>query len=483
MCKRSFTPPFRLSRWCWLPVSSALLFAGAAHSANFYVATTGKDGNTGTESAPWRTIQKAADSAPPGSTVYIGGGVYHEKVTINVSGNDSAGFITFQNNGTAHVVVDGTGVRGEFMFFLSGKNYIRIQGLEICNDTGVNDGSGIRIDGGGDHCEFRNNVIHNIRGRDAMGITIYGSDASQAITNLVIDGNTIYNCDPAHSETLTLNGNVDGFQVTNNLVHDVNNIGIDFIGGEGTCPDASLDMARNGLCRGNTVYHARSSYADCGGIYVDGAKDIIIEANVSYQNNYGIEVGAENAGVVASGIIVRDNLLYRNDSAGLIFGGYWPGAGRVNGCSFLENTLYGNDTRNDGTGDLYLSNGSGNVVEGNIIYSTQPVVFYAESGATGNTFDYNLYFGPSTNVEFDWAGRALTGFAGLKRASGQDIHSLWANPRFTDTRESNFRLLPTSPAINAGDPAYLTGSEETDVHGGTRILGGRIDIGACESGP
>ena len=33
---------------------------------------------------------------------------------------------------------------------------------------------------------------------------------------------------------MTLNGNVTDFKITNNLVHDNDNIGIDFIGYEGT---------------------------------------------------------------------------------------------------------------------------------------------------------------------------------------------------------------------------------------------------------
>ena len=55
-----------------------------------------------------------------------------------------------------------------------------------------------------------------------------------------------------------LNGNVTGFEVTNNRVHDNNNIGIDFIGFEGTCPDPALDRARDGVCRGNVVWNISS---------------------------------------------------------------------------------------------------------------------------------------------------------------------------------------------------------------------------------
>ena len=65
-------------------------------NSSFYVATTGNDSNPGTQAAPWRTIQHAADTARAGSTVNVRGGTYEELVSINASGNASDGFITFQ---------------------------------------------------------------------------------------------------------------------------------------------------------------------------------------------------------------------------------------------------------------------------------------------------------------------------------------------------------------------------------------------------
>src|SRR3989442_10143419 len=42
----------------------------------FFVSPTGNDSNPGTLAAPWRTLQKANDTAPAGSTIVIRGGVY-----------------------------------------------------------------------------------------------------------------------------------------------------------------------------------------------------------------------------------------------------------------------------------------------------------------------------------------------------------------------------------------------------------------------
>jgi len=146
------------------------------------------------------------------------------------------------------------------MVYLENKSYVRIAGFEIRNVDTV-EGSGVRLYCHGSHIEIRENEIHEIRGGGkkggAMGITIYGSNDSISINNLVIDGNHIHDCDPAYSEALTLNGNVEEFEVTNNIVENVNNIGIDFIGGEDWL---SSRYARNGLCAWNQVYNANGAY-------------------------------------------------------------------------------------------------------------------------------------------------------------------------------------------------------------------------------
>ena len=44
----------------------------------------------------------------------------------------------------------------------------------------------------------------------------------------------------------------------------------------------------------------------------------------------------------------------------------------------------------------------------------------------------------------------------------------------------DYRLLPDSPCINAGDPDYIAEPNETDLDGKPRVIGGRIDMGAYE---
>ena len=47
--------------------------------------------------------------------------------------------------------------------------------------------------------------------------------------------------------------------------------------------------------------------------------------------------------------------------------------------------------------------------------------------------------------------------------------------------DGDYHLLPGSPCIDSGDPNYIAGPNETDLDGGPRIIGGRIDMGAYET--
>ena len=80
-----------------------------AATAYYYVSTSGFDAYPGTLALPWRTIQKAANTAIPGSTVYVRGGTYHERITVRISGSASAGYVTFQNYPNETAIIDGTG--------------------------------------------------------------------------------------------------------------------------------------------------------------------------------------------------------------------------------------------------------------------------------------------------------------------------------------------------------------------------------------
>lgn len=425
-------------------LSLAMIFMGNILSAEstgveYFVAPDGNDANPGTEALPWQSIQKAANEAVPGSTVFVRGGTYHEKIAINVEGNDIEGHITFTAYDNEHVTISGEGVPNnpasytDDLIYMENKSYLRIVGFEI-RDLQVVEGSGIRFWGAGSHIELIGNTIHNIRGGGesggAMGITIYGSNDNTPVSHLLIDGNEIYDCDPAYSEALTLNGNVKFFKVINNIVHDVNNIGIDFIGGESWI---STKHARNGLCRNNIVYNARSSYEDgfAAGIYVDGGKSIIVEKNEVYECDLGIEVGAENEGTVTKAIKVRNNFIHDNDKAGLVFGGYDANRGVVKGCRFTHNILVHNDRQSKGFGEIWVQHAEKNKIFRNYFDPTeQNIIIASYEGNESNTFDYDNIctdYGIE-NALFIWNSTTYVGLTNFQNGTGQEMNARICRP-------------------------------------------------------
>lgn len=400
------------------------------HAADRYVSAKGSDAAAGEAATPWQTIQYACDHARPGDTIHVTAGTYHEKLLIKVSGTAGA-FITVK--GQPGTILNGKGVKGDNMILIENQSYLKVTGFEITDHLDVKDGSGIRVTGHGSHIELRDNRIHKIRGRDAMGITIYGTDVSAALEHLVIDGNEIYDCDPARSEALTLNGNISQFQVTNNVVHDVNNIGIDFIGGEAWTSGDSSKVARNGLCKGNKVYRCRATYEDgyAAGIYVDGGRNIVLEDNIVTQCDLGIEIGAENKGSVASGIVVRNNVMFLNDKAGLVFGGYEKSAGRVQKCTFTGNICYRNNRhKEDHNGELWIQWSSDNQVTGNTFVvdgSDSPLTQVVAGGDGGNHVEGNRYYtdAGAEDAFFLWKDGDVNGFADWQQTSGMDRTSVF----------------------------------------------------------
>ena len=71
--------------------------AFAQPNSSFYVSTSGDDSNPGSEVAPWRSVQHAADTVRAGGTVNVRGGIYEELVSINGSGNASDGYIALRS--------------------------------------------------------------------------------------------------------------------------------------------------------------------------------------------------------------------------------------------------------------------------------------------------------------------------------------------------------------------------------------------------
>ncbi len=480
-------------------------------NASYYVSTAGNDSNIGTQAAPWRTIQHAADTARAGSTVNVRGGIYEELISINVSGNASDGFITFRSYSSETAVLDAThftptGRQG--VLTIHNQSYVRIEGFEIRNFHTAEHRLaplGISITGSGSHIELLKNNVHHIEqtfaGRDApgrggngFGIAVYGTDAKTPITDLIIDGNEVHHLKTGSSESLVVNGNVTNFRITRNVVHDNNNIGIDVIGFERTAPDPAVDQARDGVVSGNLVYNITSrgnpAYRDdesSDGIYVDGGTRILIEQNVIHDVDFGIELASEHKDRATSYITARNNLIYHCHTAGVSIGGYAPERGHTDHCTVVNNTLYDNDTSATGSGELQMQwNMADNVFTNNIVYAgPRCLVTLNKSQVDKNhppaTIDHNLYYCASGARASSWVGASgtVTGFDNYVESTGNDHHSRFLNPNFVDAATHDFHLQPDSPALAVGMTDGVPVGE-LDVEGSPRVKFGKIDIGCYQ---
>lgn len=468
----------------------------------YYVAGSGNDANHGSFTNPFKTIQYAVNQVVAGDTIYIREGTYRETIVFNKSGTESDGYITLSNYPGEVSIVDATGLAVNAttgIFVIQAKSYLRINGLILRGLKTSNADytpAGIWVWGASHHIEISNNRIEVIENTatngNAHGIAIYGDDPSQSIHNLLIDGNEIKRCILGWSESLVLNGNVRNFTVTNNTIHDNNNIGIDFIGHEGICSTPSLDRARDGVCAYNTIYNIDTSTnpaynGDRGGdgIYVDGGTRIIIEGNRVYNCNIGIEIASEHAGQDTSYVTVRNNIVFKNHIMGIAMGGYDIHRGSTISCNIIGNTLYHNDILSEGNGEICLQyDTQNNTIKNNILVAHHQNLFISNNftANTGNEVDYNLYYGPGGEnaAQWQWKKNYYNGFTNWQNSSLQDAHSVFADPRLTAPESENFHIRRYSPAVGKGIQLMDALIGRYDIDKQTRIMGGKIDIGADE---
>lgn len=457
----------------------------------------GNDINSGiSQEHSWKTIQKACNAATPNSVVLIRQGVYHENITINVSGTPGNEII-FRNYENESVIIDGTGTSGTFLLNISDKSHLKFENLVLRNLTG-NHAAGVIVETYSQpvaNLEFKNLTIYNIKwtdnpeaipgeGNNAHGIVVNGS--TDGITGLAISGCKIYNNITGRSEALSVCGNVDGFLIEDCDVFDNTNIGIDVSGNYGISDDPLTDQPRNGLIRGNTCHGNISPYAVSAGIYADGAKNITIEKNKCYGNGLGIEVGCEENGS-ARYITVKNNLIYGNLKNGLSVGGYTTATtGEVLYCTFRNNTFFQNNALDMHEGEITLTKASYCVFEDNLVYTNSQNILISVANIqpqAGNLINYNSWYTPSgnpDNINIYWGAASYHTFDGYTEMTGQDGNSLYGNPGFEENIQPQLYISAGGNCVDAGNPELDISPDETDFDGNPRIVNGTIDIGARE---
>ncbi|MDX6365264.1 MAG: hypothetical protein QOK30_340, partial [Nocardioidaceae bacterium] len=322
--------------------SEASRAVGSAHRHTLVVAPNGRRGAAGTARHPLATVREAVRRLPAGGVVELRGGRYAQRIRLHrVQG------ITIRPYRHEHVVLDGSALtpRGtSAMVDIASSRRVVVEGLGITGYATRKLGVvpiGIYVHGASSHVTVRGNHVHAMGNYNptlgsfdinAHGIAVYGDRPHHAISDLTITRNTVDHLVLGASESVVVNGNVDGWRITRNLIHDDNNIGIDAIGFEPTLPAPyryrQVNRARNGqiadntvyniISKGNPAYYEGGGWCNCAdGIYVDGGTRIRVERNRIARDDIGIEVAAENPHGSADHVTVADNAVSRSAFVGI----------------------------------------------------------------------------------------------------------------------------------------------------------------------
>ena len=457
-----------------------------------YVSPSGNDSNAGTASAPFKTVQKALDTVKAGQTIYLRAGTYTALNTFKSSGTEG-NYITLRNYPCEKPYLTMTAGSSGAILHLDGNDYIRIEGLEI-GGLSSDIAQGILLDGNENHVIIRNNDIHNLvttkpgenDNGEANAILCYGEGKTEedSINNICIENNLVHNNTTGWCESVSVTGNAKYVNIINNTVYDNTNIGIDFYGNAGYCSIPSLDQPRYCVAAGNVIYGSICGYAECAGLYVDGARDIVLENNISHDNMYGIEIGSEElqADYPVKNIIARNNLVYNNSAGGIRVGGYDRNkTGYVTATKIYNNTVVNNGEGEGGwNGELCFVKCDGVDVRNNIVYKDNknyPMIGgdLAKEYVKNVTFSNNVFYNPlgAEEIYFEFAKGSAEGIAAFNAQT--DGNDSFGKPDFN----ADYSLKSGSYGIDAGSDVSKDMGTLTDLANNSRIIN-TIDLGAFE---
>lgn len=460
---------------------------------SIFVSPTGSDTNNGSADSPYLTVQKALDNVSAGQTIYLHGGTYTGLNTFKSSGTEG-NYITIRNYPGEKPYLTMTANTNGAIIGLNGNDYIKIQGLDIGNFS-AEQAFGILLNSDENHIIIRNNEIHNLsttkpgegENGEANAILCYaeGKTEDLSINNICIENNNVHNNTTGWCESVSVTGNAKYVNIINNTVYDNTNIGIDFYGNAGYCSVPALDQPRYCVAAGNTVYKSICSYAECAGLYVDGARDIILENNTIYDSMYGIEIGSEERqdSYPVKNIIARNNIVYNNSSGGIRVGGYDKNnTGYVTDTKIYNNTLVNNGSGDGGwNGEFCFVKCNGIDVKNNLVYkdSTQYPMIGGDLPSQyvlNVTFKNNAFYNPlgADSIYFEFAGGSAEGISAFNSQTGGS--DLFGKPTFN----SNYSLQSGSYGIDIGSSDVISYMGNlTDLGNNYRVIN-TIDIGAYE---
>jgi hypothetical protein len=225
-----------------------------------------------------------------------------------------------------------------------------------------------------------------------------------------------------------------------------------------------------------TVHYASATLSDC--VFLNNVPAQVWASSASvaldrclFANNKGAAIRGDQVNTA-----IRDSVFVGTYGAAAgVIDLLWESEVRVQNCSFYANTF--RDPHINEVFPIGVSLRGAQGLVRNCTFWGVPADANNFSRFPTRTFD---------NAVVDVEYSIVEGWPAAADAAGNS----GADPRFVDadgpddiagTEDDDLRLSPGSPAINAGDPdpSHLT---PMDLDGHARVLCGRVDIGAYESG-
>ncbi len=440
-----------------LLVGLLLAASRLASAAEYCVDPKGDDANAGTESQPWKTIQKAADTLVAGDTVYIKAGTYHERVIPKNSGSPGK-CITYAAFPGHEVTVDGQGIAfgwGSGLFHIKNKSGIKVSGLRIVNSAYY----GVSISGNASHITIEKNFL---RGCQSSGIHVWSHRRKTSIDHILIADNEVTETNmKGDQEGISVCG-ADTFEVRGNHVHHIHKEGID-----------AKEGCTNGKILKNYVHHMLGFRQPSGavvctvGIYVDTygeTHNIEVSGNITHNCGSGFAIASED-GQLSENVRFVNNIAYNNQDGFVV--APWGKGGPLKDIALVNNVAFANRRK----GIFVQHKNIEKVVVRNNICSqnAEAQIVVNDPIQQGVTLDHNLIDG-FKNCKITWKNDKWQEVRGDDAVAG--------NPRFVNPIGGDFRLNADSPAIDKGS---TVGAPGVDYEGNRRPEGSGIDIGAYEN--